>query len=585
VSGVEHDEPADDWFNSDDRFRLLADAAPVGIFVSAPDGRALYVNRQGEINTGRSWEEIRDLKWHEFIHPDDLAIVVDEQSRSIEAGDGFIAEYRIVRPDGDVVWVRSRGGRILDEAGQTIAVMGTVADITEVHEATERLRHSEQQMRDVLAELEHRATHDELTGLPNRVVLEAQLEVALARSRTRRGGVAVLMILIDRVSLVAEALGHQLADQLLIEAADRIHAVAVGTIPARFAHDQFVVVLEDLDDVNAAVCVAQTIIDSIGQPFLLDSGEAVACAFVGIAMSPDGQRRPQDLIADSGVAMRRARELNLSGFEIFDPQMRARVDAQRRSEIALRHGIERDEFELYYQPIVDLRSGVVVSAEALIRWHRPGTGMVLPDAFIPIAEESGLVIDVGSWVIQDACAQVAKWQRDLGPSCPNVSINLSGRQLAHPELTATVRDAIQRTGADPSLLTFEITETVLLRDVERAVATLESLRDLGVRLSLDDFGTGYSSLTYLTQFPIDTLKIDRSFVSRGVDVNEPIVNMILVLAATLGLDVVAEGVETDQQADSLRAAGCTKAQGFLFARPAPSDDLVQMLRPSGTLEP
>ena len=584
MSRVEHDEPADQWFNSDDRFRLLADAAPVGIFVSAPDGRTLYVNRQGEINTGRSWEEIRDLRWEEFIHPDDIAIVVDEQRRSMAAGDGFIAEYRIVRPDGDVVWVRSRGGRILDDAGQTIAVLGTVADITEVHEATERLRHSEQQMRDVLAELEHRATHDEITGLPNRVVLEAQLEVALARCRTRTTGVAVLMVLIDRVSLVAEALGHQLADQLLIEAADRIHAVAIDTIPARFAHDQFVVVLDDLGDVNRAVDVAQTIIESMGQPFLLDSGEAVASAFVGIAVSPDGQRRPQDLIADGGVAMRRARELSLTGYEIFDPAMRAKVDAQRRSEIALRHGIERAEFELYYQPIVDLRSGVAVSAEALIRWHRPGSGMVLPDAFIPIAEESGLVIEVGSWVIRSACAQVAMWQRDLGDSCPNVSINLSGRQLAHPDLTATVCAAIRESGADPARLTFEITETVLLQDVERAVATLESLRELGVRLSLDDFGTGYSSLTYLTQFPIDTLKIDRSFVSRGVDVNGPIVNMILVLADTLGLDVVAEGVETERQAESLRAAGCTKAQGFLFARPAPSADLVQFVRPSGTLE-
>jgi len=388
----------------------------------------------------------------------------------------------------------------------------------------------------------------------------------------------VLSVLVDRVSLVSASLGHEAADELLATAAVRItKAIDPVGPPARVAPDQFVVLVDELDDIGEAVELAGRIVEAIGEPFSLGEVEALATARIGIAMAPPETAASADLLADAGVAMRRALEGGPFAYEIFDPDMRAQVDAQLRDEIALRHALERGELHLYYQPIVDLHDGQVHGAEALLRWQRDDE-LVLPGTFIPVAEESGLIVDIGAWVVREACAQVAVWQRELGSACPVVSINLSGRQLAHPDLIDTVRRAIIGTGADPANLAFEITESVLLHDVDRAVATLEALRDLGVKLSLDDFGTGYSSLTYLCRFPVDALKIDRSFVSEDRNINEPIVAMILGLAGTLGLDVVAEGVETPLQRAELEHHGCDFAQGYLIARPIPSVLVSEHLR-------
>ncbi len=677
---------SEQWMESENAFKVLTDAAPVGIFVSDPAGRSLYVNRQAEVNTGRPLAELRDIPWRDYVHPDDIERMAGDMHAAMERGGTWITEHRILRPDGTTRWVRSRGRQISDEDGAGIALIGTIADVTDLHDAVDRLAEREERTRAILesaaegivstdlsglivefnaaaesmfgydssevvdrlglaelivppggspeafwveqvlggpdplvgakprelvghhadgrdvpievvmtevdtsdgriltavirdlsrhkaltAEIEHRTTHDELTGLPNRLLLDGQLDVALARSRNRGGTVAVLSVLLDRLSVITGSLGHGATDELVCETASRItRAVEPASPPARLAHDQFAVMLEDLGCVDEAVQVAQRIIEAINHPFILDAGEAFASAYVGINVSTDGNAEPGKLIADAVVAMRRAAEQSINGFEIFDPDMRAQVDERRRSEVALRHGIDRDELELFYQPIIELATGERSGAEALIRWNRPGRGLVLPGEFIPIAEDSGLILRLGRWVIDRACHQVAAWQRDLGTRCPPVSVNLSARQLSDPDLVDAIASAILHAGADPSLLAFEITETALLDDVQAAVATLESMKELGVRLCLDDFGTGFSSLTYLSKLPIDVLKIDRSFVSGGTDIDEAIVAMILGLASTLDIEVVAEGVETHQQAARLTQIGCTRAQGFLFAKPAPA---------------
>ncbi len=683
------DGAPDGWSDAEERFRILADNAPVGIFITAPDGTSLYGNRQAEINTGRPWAEIRRLGWTEFVHPDDLDGMSHDIAKAMADDTEWVTEYRLVRPDGSTPWVRSRGRQITSSDGTPLGIIGTVTDITEVHDAYQQLAESERRLQAVIdsaaegivstdadgiittfnpaaehifghaaaraigalsfldllapatreqmrglwnaflegaparvvgagprevvgltadgrevpievviteldarggriftgiirdlthhkaltAELEHRATHDDLTGLPNRSLVEAQLDMALAGASRRRSRLAVLSVLLDRVALVSQALGHDAADALLTEAAARLSStVGDGAVCGRSAHDQFVVVLEDLEGPGDAVEVAQRVIEAINRPFVLAGEEAFAAAFVGIAVSEQGAGTPASLLADAGVAMRRAVESSATRFEIFDPDMRASVEEHRRREVALRYALQRAEFELYYQPVVDLDTQRPIGAEALVRWHRPDHGIVPPDTFIPIAEDSGLIVDLGAWIIDDAFAQLARWWRELGPACPSLSINLSGRQLAHPKLVDSVRGALSVHAVDPALVSFEITESVLLRDVDRAVAVLDELRDLGVSICLDDFGTGYSSLTYLCRFPVDVVKIDRSFVSGDGRVNEPIVTMILGLANTLGLEVVAEGVETEEQAERLRLLGCPKAQGFLFARPAPPAD-------------
>jgi EAL domain-containing protein (putative c-di-GMP-specific phosphodiesterase class I) len=347
----------------------------------------------------------------------------------------------------------------------------------------------------------------------------------------------------------------------------------------RFGENEFVILAEDLDDMNDAVDLAQRIIEAMDIPFDLTVDEAFIAANVGIAFALDGLGTAESLISDADVAKFRATEQGGSHFEIFDSEMRAWVNSRRKTENALRHGLERDEFELHYQPIVDIESGAIKGFEALVRWDRPHLGLVAPSEFIPVAEESGIIVPMGEWILGEACRQAARWQADLPSGGLTVSVNLSGRQMAQRDIAETVRVALHEAGADPAGLVIELTETVLLDDVEQAVRTLDALRAIGVKLSMDDFGTGYSSLTYLRRFPIDIVKVDRSFVNQlGTDSRDAsIVEMVVTLAHGLEIDVVAEGVETREQLDALAGMSCQFAQGYLFARPQPARQATALL--------
>jgi len=679
--------------DSEDRFRLLAEQAPLAIFVVGTEGQMLYVNPAAEELVGRPLREIRELGWVAVMHPEDQERLMGADAQAdLDAFEPV--EYRLVRPDGSVRWVRTSGAALHDLDGTVIGMVGTAADITRMRLADDLLREREERTRAILEtaaeaivscsddavivefnaaaerifgydsdavigrasmldlfapedrerhrrylseylagapprvvgqrpqqitglrkdgtpvpieiavteittgegriftavmrdlteqkafelELEHLATHDSLTGLPNRALLTAQLEAALGRADRLRLTVAVLFVEIDRVKLVTEALGHRAGDELIEQAAARLrNAAGPMAMLARFSNDQFVVVMEDLEDIGDAVEAAISIIESINEPFLVAADEAFVTASVGIAFALEGVGRADVLVSNADVAMGRAKSSSVTRYEVFDSEMRAWVEGQRKTEIALRHGIDRGEFELFYQPVVELETSTVVGYEALVRWNHPEHGLLPPSAFIPVAEDSGLIVALGEKILRGAIRQSSMWRNaPAGSSRPsNIAINLSARQLDSPGLVDTVRSALDDYGADPGDITFEITETVVLHDVETVVDTLGGLKGLGVRLSLDDFGTGYSSLTYLTRLPIDTVKVDRSFVSQlGTPTRDAsIVEMVVAMARTLHLDVVAEGVETTEQAEVLRGWGCRYAQGFLFAPPRPVAEL------------
>ncbi len=435
-------------------------------------------------------------------------------------------------------------------------------------------------------ELAHQATHDPLTGLPNRTMLLDRLSASLRTARRTGTRVAVLFLDLDHFKVVNDSLGHSLGDQLLMSIAERLDlAVRPGDTIARFGGDEFVLMCRNLNGPEDATVIADRVSDAISRPFDLGDSEVYVGASIGIALSDDETEDPETLIRDADAAMYRAKDRGRARFEIFDTAMRAHAVDRLEVEGALRRAIERRELRVQYQPIIDLNEGRLRGVEALVRWNHPQRGLLLPADFIGIAEETGLIVPIGAWVLAQACRQTQRWSAQLPANTDfAVTVNLSGRQLSHPRLVGEVDSILSDTGIDPDRVNLEITESVLMDDVELSSQTLARLRDLGVRLVVDDFGTGYSSLSYLRRFPVDLLKVDRSFVDGlGQDSGDAaLVAAIVNLAHTLDLQVVAEGVETEDQLIELRRLSCDMAQGFHLARPLDPEALVELLRTDPT---
>jgi diguanylate cyclase (GGDEF)-like protein/PAS domain S-box-containing protein len=425
------------------------------------------------------------------------------------------------------------------------------------------------------AELAHQATHDPLTGLPNRMLLQDRLGQAVAHLERGTRAVAVLLLDLDRFKVVNDSLGHAVGDKILISVAERLlAAVRPGDTVARLGGDEFVVVCDDLHGELDAVGLADRIGDAFAEPFTVEDHSLSVHASIGIAMARDESSSPEALLRDADSVMYMAKGHGGSRWEIFDASLRERVVERLRVETDLRRGLSDEELALYFQPVVSLATGAVVGAEGLARWEHPGRGLILPDDFIGVAEESGLVVAVGDRALLDGCKRLAAWAKDDATAAYTMSINVSVRQLLQSDLVASVRHALAATGADPTHLALEITESALMDDVDRASAVLGRLRALGVQLWVDDFGTGYSSLIHLRRLPLDGLKIDRSFVAGLATTAEDrtIIASIISLAHSLGLVALAEGVETQAQADRLRELGCDLAQGFLWSPAVPADD-------------
>lgn len=546
--------------HTDAPFWQLADHLPVGVFLLDHDRQVIYVNRLLQELISERPDAARPLA--DALHFDDRERVAAVARRVYAKAEARVVDCRLVSSAGTVRAVRCRLAPVTGEHGEVHGLIGTVADHT-----------------DVERQLEHRATHDELTELPNRVLLAAHLDAALGRSAFHRSAVAVLFVGLQRVAVVTDALGHATGDRLVRQAARRVvAAVGPDALVSRFAEDRFVVVAEGVADATAAADLAARVVESMERAFVIDDEEAFIGASVGIAIAEIGGEGStvDQLVSDAGVAMARAVAAG-AGVEVFDVEMRSQVEERRTLELNLRRGLERGEFGLAYQPIVELADGRLLGFEALARWVDPPTPGMGPAQFIPVAEDSGLIGALGAELLGQACGQLAHWQR-IRPDV-FVSVNLSARQLAEPDLPERVARALAVAGADPAGLHLEITETVLLDDVDAAVESLQKLKLTGVRLCLDDFGTGYSSLTYLCRLPVDVVKIDRSFVAGlGVsDRDSSVVAAIIGMAGTLGHDLVAEGVETTAQAGRLRALGCEMAQGYLYSKPVPASDAGAML--------
>jgi len=444
--------------------------------------------------------------------------------------------------------------------------------VEELNRYVEKLERTSRELQESREHFRHAAFHDALTGLPNRSLFTDHLRVALERARQNKEYLfCVLFLDLDRFKNINDSLGHPCGDELLILVARRLEACIRQTdMVARFGGDEFAILLDGMQDPTVAMTVAEKVQQAISAPFKLHNHEAVTTASIGVALGTNNYAEAEDVIRDADTAMYRAKEHGKARYEIFDTAMHTHAVTLLRLESDFRRALENQELCVYYQPIVSIGSGELHGFEALVRWRHPERGFVLPTDFIPLAEETGLIVPLGLNVLREACHQLRRWQQQ---SVLNryliMSVNLSGKQLMQPDLTEQIEEVLRESHLDPWHLKLEITETVVMENPALAAITLAKLRGLGVRLSIDDFGTGYSSLSYLNRFPVDTLKIDRSFVTTmsEADENLQIVKTIVTLAGNLGMEVIAEGVETEDQLNLLKVLKCQYAQGYLFSEP------------------
>jgi diguanylate cyclase (GGDEF)-like protein/PAS domain S-box-containing protein len=538
-------------------FQAAFDAAAIGMALVSSDGRCQRVNRSLCEILGYTDRELLAKDFQEFVHPDECVSVRTKWEQLLSGRiPAYQLETRCMHRDGHVVWVLWSVSQAPVEDAESARLIFQIQNITDRKAAEERLLHD--------------ALHDALTGLPNRALMIDHIRMAIARNQRRSNETfAVLFLDLDRFKVVNDSLGHMIGDQLLVGIARRLeNCVRPGDTVARVGGDEFTILLEDITDVREAVSVAERIQQELKQPFNLSGRDVFTTVSVGIAPGLVSYSRPDEILRDADTAMYRSKSLGKARHEMFDEEMQARTVNLLQMENDLRLAFERNEFFVNYQPIVALDDFRVCGFEALVRWQHPERGLISPTEFIPIAEESGQILQIGEWVLREACKQLQLWQEKFPSDKPMyMTVNLSAKQFAQPDLVDRVRDILTETNIDPSYLKLEITESVVMDDFKSAAEMLALLRELGVGLSIDDFGTGYSSLTYLHQFPIDTLKIDRSFVNRMDNENVEIVRAILMLAENLGMDAVAEGVETKEQMSLLRNLSCKSGQGYFFSKP------------------
>ena len=542
---------------SEERFRAMSASSPVGIYQADAQGNVTYTNSQWQNMMGLEETQCSGTFWQDLIHPAERDRVLSEWKHSLNKGVDLNVEFRIVRAGSGERWVHARSRAMRDENGNITGRVGTLEDITDrKHDAEALLRG---------------AYHDSLTGLPNRAAFIETLARALAhRQRRSTYSFAVLFLDLDRFKVVNDSLGHTLGDQVLIQAAERlIQCLRTGDMVARLGGDEFTILLDDITGPAEATTTAERIEEEFQRSFELDGHAFFLSCSIGITFSSMGYENADDILRDADAAMYRAKAAGRARYQIFDKAMHERAMDRLRLETDLRRALERGELWVAYQPIVSLQSGNIEAFEALCRWNHPERGLVMPDDFIGLAEETGLIVAVGRIVLQEACNWLMQLARRFPDATKNISIsvNVTSLQLSDAKFVEAVESVLRESGLSAHHLKLEITESMLMQDPERAAVVLQRLRDLNVQISLDDFGTGYSSLAYLHGFPIDILKIDRSFVSGAAGGNEEVVRAIVALAHSLGMGVVAEGIESPEQCERLRHIGCGQGQGNHFSRP------------------
>lgn len=564
---------------SEERFGALVRNASDVIAIVTPEGVIRYISQTAQRLWGQCPAALEGTALALLVCPEDAERLTAQQVQSLNApAESQSAELRLCHADGtwhtfETVWT------FLPTEPGVEGILLTCRDVSE-RKAFE-------------AQLSHQAFHDSLTHLPNRALFQERLGHALARSRRVGSVVAVLFLDLDNFKIVNDSLGHEAGDSLLLTVAERLSAcVRPGDTVARLGGDEFTVLLEDLDDTAQALGLAERISATLNVPLLVSGREVFTTASLGIACesgaSMDAPRTPDDLVRDADTAMYRAKTEGKSRTVVFDAGMNTQAVNRLELEMDLRRALEKEEFRVFYQPIVTLETRRVCEVEALVRWEHPVRGLVPPGDFIPLAEETGLIVPLGLWVLREACVQVRVWQEAQHSGRPlRLSVNVSGRQLQQPDLVAQVADILEETGLAPSCLKLEITESVMMLDADDTIPRLHALRALGVCLAVDDFGTGYSSMAYLSSLPIDTLKIDRSFVTKmgRSDDDAAIVRAIVTLAKTLNLQITCEGIETPAQLAQLCSLDCDQGQGYHFSRPVPAADFAALLARGMEREP
>jgi len=486
--------------------------------------------------------------------------------RAIDTGQPQpVYELELQGMQGRKIWVEVNEAPVTRD-GQTVAIVGALIDITKRHAIEQQLK--------------YQAFHDSLTDLPNRVLFMDRLEHALARSKRQKLYLAVLFLDLDRFKIINDSLGHEVGDQLLQAVSGRLRrCVRPGDTVARLGGDEFTILMEDVRDIKDTIYVAERIAEELHSPFNLQGHQVFVTTSIGIATSHTTGTNSDDLIRDADVAMYRAKRKGPSRYEVYDPEMNARALERLNLETDLWQAVRRDELRVHYQPKIRLDTQQLAGFEALVRWEHPHQGMISPLDFIPLAEETGMILSIGHWVLREACRQAKVWQNRFSPMPLQMSVNISARQLQQANLVREISEVLQETGLHPHCLKLEITESVVMEDAESTIRMLRDLKRLGVELAIDDFGTGYSSLSYLRRFPVDNLKIDRSFISKlemGTEDTE-IVRAIITLGQALGLLVTAEGVETSAQVSKLLSLGCNWAQGYYYSKPLPNDSMMALL--------
>ncbi len=512
-----------------------------------------------------------------LLHAEDRDLLAAALSAALERAQPYSLECRLLRADGSVGILHEQAAVTCDAAGKPVRIHGTTQDITERRRNEERLRTL--------------ALYDPLTGLPNREFFREQFGHSLAHAERIGRPLAVMMLDIDRFKRINETFGHGAGDQLLKEVGARLaqtlrdadYVTRADFVPAdqnlaRLGGDEFTIMLASLAQPEDVAKVARRILEMVARPIMLNGEETVVTASIGIAVYPADGADTDTLLKNADSAMYFAKEQGKNNYQFFSSTMNARSFQKLSLENGLRKALERDELRLHYQPKIDALSGRISGVEALIRWQHPDLGMVAPNDFVPLAEETGLIVPIGEWVLHTACAQLARWHA-AGHAGLTVAVNMASPNFAQKDFVETVAATIHGAGVAPDAVEIEVTESVLMQDMKATIAKLTALKASGVQLSVDDFGTGYSSLAYLKKFPIDTLKIDRSFVRDVIGSREDsaITTAIIALGQSLGLQVVAEGVETEEQAAFLRQKGCHLMQGYLFGRPVPAAEISALL--------
>ena len=568
----------------DQLFQLISENAVDMIALVDRDGRRLYSSPAYQKVLGYSSEELKSTSSFEEIHPNDRLRVVRAAEKVYQSGLGERMEYRIRHRDGSWRTLESTASPVRNAKGQIDKLVIVNRDITERKRAEELVVYN--------------AFHDGLTNLPNRALFLDRLQHALTLSKRHSNyKFAVLLVDVDEFKVVNDSLGHTAGDDLLIKIGQRLGASvrrndtvsgAISDSPdtpvndpslARLGGDEFAILLEDIQDPIGAVRIANRLQKDLQAPFAIHQEQIVISASIGIASSDSPNTQAEDLVRNADIAMYRAKRAGKGRCEVFDTAMHAGAVKRLNMEGDLRKALERGEFRVYYQPIVSLQTERIVGFEALTRWQRP-QGILSPIEFIAVAEETGLIVPMNRLLLREACQRLRLWQAEFPCTPPlTMSVNMTAQEFAQPGLTSEMLKALRETGVDPGCLRVEIIETIAMGDAEKSSPVLAQLRALGVRLSVDDFGTGYSSLSRLRKIPVDTLKIDRAFIA-NVDSdleNLEVVRAIIVLAHNLGLQVVAEGTETEQEVEQLKQLNCEMAQGYFFSRPADDQAIFELL--------